>query len=170
MTRKTDSVSNPQKAEESFEVEWVGEGEATPIGYGYTYIPNYFIYFWTPLIGLKAADTYKLLCSFAHNREDECSPSIELLADTLGVDRRDLTGRMRRDHRSGSCREYYQKGTLEILAEHGLIKITTEERGGTKHYRFKVLKPPLLTPDQISGLSEELQRMHQKFLENVSSN
>jgi hypothetical protein len=161
--RQAGRQSELRKAEESFEVE---EVEFDPTRRGYTPVPNYSKHFWTPLIGLKAAATYELLCSFAHGKKDECYPSVGLLADILGVDKHDLTGRVRRDRRPGRRPQYYQKGMFQILAEHGLAKATVEERNGNKHYRFRVLKaPPLLTSDQIARLPERLQRRHRELLE-----
>ena len=139
--------------------------ECDPTRRGYTNIPNYFKYFWAPLLGLKAAATYELLCSFAHGAQTQCYPSVGLLADTLGIDRHDLTGRMRRDSRPGHCPEYYQKGTFQILAEHDLCRVIIEERHGTRHYRFQLRKsPPLLTAEQLAQLPERIQRRHQQLL------
>ena len=139
--------------------------ECDPTRRGYTNIPNYFKYFWAPVLGLKAAATYELLCSFAHGTQTQCYPSVGLLADTLGIDRHDLTGRMRRDSRPGHCPEYYQKGTFQILAEHGLCRIIIEERHGTRHYRFQLRKsPPVLTPEQLAQLPERIQRRHQQLV------
>jgi len=150
-------------AEESFEVETV---EVDPTRRGYTKVPNYFAYYWTPLLGAKGALTYERLCSFAHGTKEECYPSVALLADITGVDRHDLTGRVRRDRRPGRRGEYYQPGYFQRLAEQGLVQVSTEERRGTRHYRFKVLKfPPLLTPEQLARLSPRLQRKHQELLE-----
>ena len=139
--------------------------ECDPTRRGYTNIPNYFKYFWAPVLGLKAAATYELLCSFAHGSQTQCYPSVGLLADTLGIDRHDLTGRMRRDSRPGHCPEYYQKGTFQILAEHDLCRIIIEERHGTRHYRFQLRKsPPLLTAEQLARLPERIQRRHAQLL------
>ena len=75
-----------------------------PTRRGYTKVPNYFAYYWTPLLGAKGALTYERLCSFAHGNKEECYPSVALLADITGVDRHDLTGRVRRDRRPASPR------------------------------------------------------------------
>jgi hypothetical protein len=147
----------------SIEVE---EVEFDPTRRGYTQVPNYFSYYWTPLLGAKAALTYERICSFAHGKKDNCYPSIGLLADILAVDRHDLTGRMRRDSRPGRQQEYYQTGFLQQLVEAGLLRIETREHhGGRNHYKFVVVKsPPLLSPDQVAQLPPRLQRKHQDLL------
>jgi hypothetical protein len=161
--RQDGRQSGLRKAEESFEVE---EVEFDPTRRGYTPVPNYFAYFWTPLLGAKAALTYERICSYAHGGKDECYPSVGLLADILGIDRHDLTGRVRRDRRPGRQGEYYQKGLFQILAEHGLLRIAIEERKHGRHYKFNVLKyPPLLSPEQIAQLPPRLQRKHQELLD-----
>lgn len=147
----------------SFEVE---EVEFDPTRRGYTKVPNYFAYYWTPLLGPKVTLTFERLRSFAHGDKEECHPSVGLLADVLGIDRHDLTGRMRRDHREGRRCEYYQKGIFQILAEHGLLRIDIEDGPNGRHYKFKTLKyPSLLTPEQLAQLPPRLQRKHQALLE-----
>jgi hypothetical protein len=147
----------------SFEVE---EVEFDPTRRGYTKVPNYFAYYWTPLLGPKVALTFERLRSFAHGDKDECHPSVGLLADVLGIDRHDLTGRWRRDRREGRQREHYQKGAFQILAEHGLLRIDIEDEPNGRHYKFKTLKyPPLLTSEQLAQLPLRLQRKHRALLE-----
>lgn len=152
-----------QPIDASFEVE---EIECDPTRRGYTQVPNYFSYYWTPLLGAKAALTYERICSFAHGKKEDCYPSIGLLADILAVDRHDLTGRNRCDHRPGRKGKYYQKGVIQILAEHGLLRVESEDTKSGPHYLFKFQKfPPLLTDEQISHLPSRLQRKHKELLD-----
>ncbi|NOT55003.1 MAG: hypothetical protein HOP18_10390 [Deltaproteobacteria bacterium] len=148
----------------SFEVE---EIECDPTKRGYTQVPNYFAYYWTPLLGAKAALTYERICSFAHGKKDTCYPSISLLADILGMDRHSLTGRRRRDSRPGHRQEYYQEGFLQQLVEAGLLGMETRAHpGGRNYYKFTVVKyPPLLSPEQVAKLSPRQQRRHQDLLD-----
>ena len=162
--RQEAHTSNSLTADTSFEVE---ELEFDPTRRGYTQVPNYFAYYWTPLLGAKAALTYERICSFAHGKKDTCYPSISLLADILAMDRHSLTGRMRRDSRPGHRQEYYQPGFLKQLVEAGLLRMETRpHHGGRNHYKFTVVKyPPLLSPDQVAQLSPRQQRRHQALLE-----
>lgn len=161
--RQEERKYETRTSEGSFEVE---EVEFDPTRRGYTKVPNYFAYYWTPLLGPKVALTFERLRSFAHGDKEECHPSVGLLADVLGIDRHDLTGRMRRDRREGRQCEYYQKGIFQILAEHGLLRIDIEDGPNGRHYRFKTLKyPPLLTSKQLAQLPLRLQRKHQALLE-----
>jgi hypothetical protein len=154
---------NSLTADIPFEVE---EIEIDPTRKGYTQVPNYFAYYWTPLLGAKAALTYERICSFAHGKKSDCYPSVRLLADILACDRHDLTGRIRRDSRPGRRREYYQKGLLQHLADSRLVGLAVEERNGGVSYRFQVFKsPPLLTDAQVAQLPVRLQRKHQELLD-----
>ena len=150
-------------ADTAFEVE---EIECDPTRRGYTQVPNYFAYYWTPVLGAKAALTYERICSFAHGKKETCYPSISLLADILGMDRHSLTGRRRRDSRPGHRPEYYQEGFLKQLVEAGLLGMETRAHpGGRNFYKFTVVKyPPLLTPEQVAKLSPRQQRRHQDLL------
>ncbi len=161
--RQEGRANTNQPTDVSFEVE---EIDCDPTRKGYTQVPNYFAYYWTPLLGAKAALTYERICSFAHGKKDECYPSISFLADTLAVDRHDLTGRNRCDHRPGRKGAYYQKGFIEILAEHRLLRVEIEDTKSGPHYRFKVQKyPPLLTAEQLAQLPPRHQRKHQELLD-----
>lgn len=161
--KQDESTIENRMIDGSFEVE---EVEFDPTRRGYTQVPNYFAYYWTPLIGAKAALTFERICSFAHGKKQESYPSIGFLADILGVDRHDLTGRIRRDRRPGRQKEYYQKGLIQQLAEAGLLRVQIEEQRGGPHYKFTVLKyPPLLSPEQIAQLPARLQRKHQELLD-----
>lgn len=150
-------------AEESFEVKMV---EWDPTRRGYTPVPNYFKHYWTPLLGLKAAAVYEMICSFAHGDKDECHPTVGLLAATLGVDKHDLTGRMRRDRRPGHTAEYYQPGMFEVLESYNLLRITIEPGRWDKHRTFTILKyPPLLSIEQLAQLPKRVQDSHRRLLD-----
>ena len=138
--RQEAHTSNSFTADTSFEVE---ELEFDPTRRGYTQVPNYFAYYWTPVLGAKVALTYERICSFAHGKKDTCYPSISLLADILAMDRHSLTGRMRRDSRPGHRQEYYQPGFLKQLVEAGLLRMERRPHpGGRNHYKFTVVKYP----------------------------
>lgn len=161
--RQEERKSETRTHDGSFEVE---EVEFDPTRRGYTKVPNYFAYYWTPLLGPKVALTFERLRSFAHGDKEECHPSVGLLADVLGIDRHDLTGRVRRDRREGRQSEYYQKGIFQILAEHGLLRVDIEDGPNGRHYKFKTLKyPPSLTTEQLAQLPPRLQRKHQALLD-----
>lgn len=139
--------------------------ECDPTRRGYTPIPNYVKHFWTPLMGLKAATVYEMLCSFAHGDKEECHPTIGLLAATLGVDKHDLTGRKRRDRRPGRTSEYYQPGMFEVLENYGLLRITVEPGRWKQRYTFSIVKyPPLLSADQLAQLPTLVQERHRRLL------
>jgi hypothetical protein len=135
---------------------------------GYVQIPNYFKYYWTPLIGYKAAAVYEMILSFAHGKRDTCSPSLNQLCAHLGMTRKELTGRKRKIRAGGKkIKEYYEQGQLEILQEHALLTIETHGNSFyTLSYTFKVLKtPPFLTPEQLSRLPEPVRESHQRLIE-----
>lgn len=139
--------------------------ECDPTRRGYTPIPNYVKHFWTPLMGLKAATVYEMLCSFAHGDKEECHPTVGLLAATLRVDKHDLTGRKRRDRRPGRTSEYYQPGMFEVLEDYGLLRITIEPGRWKQRYTFNIVKyPPLLSADQLAQLPTLVQERHRRLL------
>ena len=156
--RQAEQAQINQPTDVTFEVE---ETEFDPTRRGFTKIPNYFAYYWTPIIGKNAAIVYERICSFAYGDKEEAHPSIALLADVSDMDRHALTGRKRTDHRPGHQGTYYQKGAIQVLVEHELIRLNIEQTKSGPHYKFQVQKyPSLLTDEQLSQLSTRLQRMH----------
>jgi hypothetical protein len=156
--RQEGQVQTIQPIDVTFEVE---ETEFDPTRRGFTKIPNYFAHYWTPIIGKNAAIVYERICSFAYGDKEEAHPSIALLADVSDMDRHALTGRKRTDHRPGHKGIYYQKGAIQVLVEHGLIRLNIKQTKSGPHYKFQVQKyPSLLTDKQFSQLSTRLQRMH----------
>ena len=162
-------LEDPKSLEESQDPQIRIEGlELDPVRRGYAQIPNYFKYYWTPLIGHKAASVYEMILSFAHGDKDTCNPSLNRLCAHLDMDYRELSGREHHfRNANGKAQKYQKRGVLKVLQDHGLLFIEIRSEGPyTRSYTFKVLKnPPFLTPEQLSCLPKLLQEVHQRLVE-----
>ena len=100
--------------------------EPNPVLRGEVRLPNYFVDFWQPLLGYKAAATYAAILRFAYGGSDECAPSLSRLAASLGMTRKELKGRVRRIKQAdGSIQEYREAGMLDVLVQHDLLTVMT---------------------------------------------
>jgi len=132
-----------------------------PGAWGYAVAPNYFLDFWQPLLGVRAAALYLLLRRFAYGQREECWPSLSRLAASLGMERRALVGRSRQ--RAGSVTQ--EVGLLSTLERAGLVQVAVSGQGHGRRYRCRVRKRiPLLTPAQVTELPELLQEAHSRLL------
>ncbi len=130
-----------------------------PTQAGFTIVSNYALQFWQPLIGCGPFSLWTLIRSYAR---DAAAPdgkptyvSVSALAAILSNNNRQiLIGRRRGQN--------WQPGWIQVLEDHQVLTW----RRGTKLYHWHVLGSlPLLSPAQVSQLSDNRQAAHTRFIE-----
>lgn len=127
-------------------------------------VQKYALWFWQPLLGVTAFATWLMLRTLDKENVEwgkRHRISVDLIAQTLGVDRQRITGVKR-----GSS---WQAGAFDILNRERLAKIEPIGTGRDLIYWARVLNAvPLLTPQQADRLPPLLQERHTTFLHDFS--
>lgn len=137
-----------------------------PAQWGNVTTQRYALIYWQPLIGALQFQVWVTLRAFAWHNADEGWPAIQTLADICtNGNRHRIIGRNERIDREA------QVGALEKLSQARIIHVRTQGKGRRTQYFFRVLDNlPLLTPQQVKGLTQELQERHKRWLRRCSIN
>lgn len=131
----------------------------SPEDAGFVILSNYWMRFWRPLLGIRAASLYEQLLCYTHGDSSEATPSLTTVADALGCDRRTLYGWV---HPASGERK---PGLIHTLIDAGLLDADRDPER-LPVWLFSIRKrPPLLTPAQVTRLRHPLQRQHAEWMQ-----
>ncbi len=127
-------------------------------------LQKYAIWFWQPIINAPAFAIWIMLRTLDKEnvaRGPRHRISVELLADTTGIGRQQITGRWRGKE--------WEPGIFDILNREKVARIETVGKGRNTIWWARVLNSlPLLTPQQVQRLPAALQDRHATFLKDFS--
>lgn len=130
--------------------------------YGHLQTSHYALRFWRPYLGLVPFTLWETLRSYGYFVKEYKAewPTVATLADTIGQgDRYTLLGRVATASRPA------QTGAIERLKKENVIKHVITGNGKQTHHYFAVVKRlPMLTPTQLSQLSQRKQKEHLNML------
>jgi len=129
-------------------------------------LQKYAIWFWQPLLGATAFATWLMLRTLDRENAEwgkRHRVSVDIIAQTLGVNRQQITGVKR-----GSS---WQAGAFDILNRDRLSRIEPIGSGRDTIWWARILNSvPLLTPQQVEKLTPLLQERHTTFLREFEIN
>jgi len=145
--------------------------EWDPMRRGFLMMPKYCEWFWQPLLGCVTYATYRFLRSLDKQNEGWGRwhfVKVDEIAATLDVNRQKITG-VERKKKDGSGK-YWQAGAFDGLQQAAVARVEILGHGKKNiSYRISCLHElPLLVPQQVERLREELQIKHARFLQETS--
>ncbi|MCR8982432.1 helix-turn-helix domain-containing protein [Brevibacillus laterosporus] len=120
-----------------------------------TYVDNYFLNFWGPILGCQATMVYIYLLQPCYGLKDYCYPDLDTLSAKLKMS-------------IPTLRSY-----LKVLEQHGFIMrfwvLNPENHNLMESCLYKVRKTvPMLSAEEIKSLPLELQKEHDKYIAELS--
>lgn len=116
----------------------------------YVMLDDYFIWFWSPILGGECVQVFNFLKSHAFGQKDYCYVSIKLICATIG-------------RSENKIKEY-----LRTLENYGfIVQISRKRRSNNEHVSpfFKIrTMTPILSKELYESLDERVKLEHDKYM------
>lgn len=119
-----------------------------------TWVSNYVLTFWMPIMGVGAFTLYLQLSKMAYGKKDFSYPTVTYLAMMMGISKRSVQNYMR---------------DLQDLNFVAVIHVKDKKRGTNVQNLYLLARTiPFLTDKQLEMLPDRLRDEHGRFIEEIS--